>query len=152
VDLEKTPNAERTAAMPSSGLVDLHEHLEADADTPGRARDLVEDALSGRVQPDTLRSVRLMTSELATNAVRHGSPLPNQVVDVTVRVTQTVIRVDVQDEGAGFVLIGLDDPADLTGLHLGLRLVESLADRWGMVREQGTRVWFEIDRKGEDEA
>jgi anti-sigma regulatory factor (Ser/Thr protein kinase) len=138
--------------MPSPGLIDLHEHLEADADTPGRARDLVEDALSGRVQPDTLRSVRLMTSELATNAVRHGSPLPNQVVDVTVRITQTVIRVDVQDEGAGFVLIGLDDPADLTGLHLGLRLVESLADRWGMVRERGTRVWFEIDRNGEDEA
>src|SRR6266576_7037 len=24
----------------------------------------------------------------------------------------------------------------------GLRLVESLADRWGMVRELGTRVWF----------
>ena len=93
-----------------------------------------------------------MTSELATNAVRHGSHVPNQVVDVTVRMTQTVIRVDVQDEGAGFVLIGLDDPADLTGLHLGLRLVESLADRWGIVRERGTRVWFEIDRKGEDEA
>jgi hypothetical protein len=28
----------------------------------------------------------------------------------------------------------------------GLHLVETLADRWGIERQAGTRVWFELDR------
>jgi len=30
----------------------------------------------------------------------------------------------------------------------GLFLVDRMADRWGVDRSEGTRVWFELEREG----
>jgi hypothetical protein len=55
------------------------------------------------------------------------------------------VRVEVGDLGPGFD----PGPRDLdreSPSGWGLYLVDQLADRWGVTRAGGTRVWFEIDR------
>jgi anti-sigma regulatory factor (Ser/Thr protein kinase) len=56
------------------------------------------------------------------------------------------VLTEVIDDGAGFEAPPRDSPSgDRCGW--GLFLVERLADRWGVVREDnGTRVWFELRR------
>jgi hypothetical protein len=54
------------------------------------------------------------------------------------------VRVEVVDQGAGFIPVARDRPVTEVG-GWGLHLVETLADRWG-VHEGSTHVWFEIDR------
>lgn len=92
----------------------------------------------------TLESLRLLVTELVSNAVRHSGA---STVDLMVVVTRPSVRVEVTDRGRGF------DPAlhsvdrDREG-GWGLFLVERLADRWGVAREDlGTRVWFELERR-----
>ena len=95
--------------------------------------------------PDSLRdTVTLLVSELVTNAVIHAG----SDADVAVQLTARLARVEVTDRSAGMPrLRGGDD--DLSGR--GLRLVESLARRWG-VRWQpggGKTIWFEVAREPE---
>ena len=55
------------------------------------------------------------------------------------------LRVEVTDWGPGFTRGARPSrPADAVG-GWGLVLVERLADRWGVMRNSFTRVWFEID-------
>jgi anti-sigma regulatory factor (Ser/Thr protein kinase) len=54
------------------------------------------------------------------------------------------VRVEVVDQGDGFVPLARDRPTNEPG-GWGLHLVEALADRGG-VYEGSTHVWFEIDR------
>lgn len=80
--------------------------------------------------------VVLVVSELVSNSVRHGS---SQGIEVKVTARNGRIRVEVTDEGPGFAA---DTPR---GDGLGLRIVERLADRWGM--HDGSHqftVWAEL--------
>jgi anti-sigma regulatory factor (Ser/Thr protein kinase) len=97
------------------------------------ARRLVHDhtaALDPRLREDA----GLMVSELVTNALRHGRG------PVTLRLTADSdgVRVEVADRGSGPVLVNAAPGAEG---GWGLRLVDRLADAWGV--EQGsTVVWF----------
>ena len=83
------------------------------------------------------RRARLLVSELATNAVRHGSGR----IELGIAPTRRGLRFDVRDEGGGRP--ARRTPGDTGGF--GLHLVADLADRWG--QEPGSAaVWFEIDR------
>jgi anti-sigma regulatory factor (Ser/Thr protein kinase) len=112
-------------------------------DTPCRARTAVgglEGSLEGMRQP-----VRLLVSELVTNAVRHSGAGPSGTVQVTLDCSDDGVRVEVTDDGQGFVPSSAsrtEPPMD----GFGLLLVDELADRWGVHVERGARVWFEIDR------
>jgi len=102
----------------------------------------------GRLRSDldgpTLESLRLLVSELVSNAVRHAGA-PN--VDLLVMVTRPSVRVEVADPGPGFEPEGRRRDQDPEG-GWGLFLVASLADRWGVAREGSrTRVWFELERR-----
>lgn len=106
------------------------------------------DGLDGRMPADQLGDVRLLVSELVTNAVRHADMAEEDAIRLTVQVTGTAVRVEVADPGAGFEPEPPpEDPARASGW--GLFLVETLADRWGVERGGGTLVWFELDRSGE---
>ena len=90
------------------------------------------------------RDVRLLVSELVTNAVRHANLAPADIILLVIEVEDARLRVEVHDPGGGFVPTApAPDPARPSGW--GLYLVEELADRWGVVRNRMTRVWFEID-------
>jgi anti-sigma regulatory factor (Ser/Thr protein kinase) len=101
-------------------------------------------ALEGRVDDDLLGDVRLLVSELVTNSVRHSSVRPSDVVHMNVAVTESTLRVEVADPGEGFEFKARDADRTRPG-GWGLVLVDQLADRWGVVRDQFTRVWFELD-------
>jgi anti-sigma regulatory factor (Ser/Thr protein kinase) len=87
------------------------------------------------------RIALLLTSELASNAVRHGSETVGAPIDVTAETEGEQLRVTVHDQGSGF------DPLTViegTGSG-GLRLVDRLSAKWGVEQtESGTDVWFEI--------
>src|SRR3954464_7215312 len=93
-----------------------------------------------------LHDVQLLASELVANAILHGGDRQSPV-RVEVRAFEDALRVVVSDVGGGFDPERLPGPSADGGGGWGLRLVASLAQRWG-VETAGplTSVWFEIDR------
>jgi serine/threonine-protein kinase RsbW len=98
---------------------------------------------------DRLRASRasefvLMVSELVTNAVRHGEPEPDGRIGYRLESEDEVIRAVVTDSGPEFELDR--DTFERANLeHMGLRIVDGLADRWGLSLDGKKAVWFEID-------
>jgi anti-sigma regulatory factor (Ser/Thr protein kinase) len=114
--------------------------LPSDPESVARARQAVLDALPDLGQ-DRRSTVRLLISELVTNAVRYGDhELP---LELHARWNGTV-RVEVIDRGDGFIprprTLPLEEPGGF-----GLFLVGSLADRWGVETDDCTTVWFEVN-------
>jgi anti-sigma regulatory factor (Ser/Thr protein kinase) len=91
--------------------------------------------------PARVDDATLLVSELVTNAVKYG---PEDQIRLIVSDDDAKTRFTVHDFGLGPLpeMRAEDDPAP--GGH-GLRLVDALADRWGVERGS-TRVWFELDR------
>jgi anti-sigma regulatory factor (Ser/Thr protein kinase) len=77
-----------------------------------------------------------------TNAGKYGPE--GEAIRLIVGCDDTRVRFTVHDHGLGPLpeMRNEDDPAP--GGH-GLRLVDALANRWGVERGS-TRVWFELDR------
>ena len=100
--------------------------------------------LNTELDPPVLESLRLLVTELITNAVRHaGAP----TVDLLVVVTGPAVRVEVIDQGPGFKPARDNRRGGAEG-GWGLFLVERMSDRWGVGNEDpGNRVWFELDRR-----
>ncbi len=91
------------------------------------------------------RDVRLLVSELVTNAVRHANLDTGDLILLVIELVDTQLRVEVHDPGGGFVPTSPSpDPARPSGW--GLYLVAELADRWGVESDERTLVWFELDR------
>jgi anti-sigma regulatory factor (Ser/Thr protein kinase) len=86
-------------------------------------------------------SLRLLVSELVTNAVRHSGMEGGRVV-LGLTVDEGLAHVEVTDVGPGFEP-SADPPGPESGW--GLFLVQRLADRWGVVTSPDeTRVWFDL--------
>jgi anti-sigma regulatory factor (Ser/Thr protein kinase) len=118
-----------------------------DSTAPSAARRAIE-ALNDRIAPDVAPDVKLLVSELITNSVKYGG-----VGEVTLKVEAEdprKLRVEVIDQGVGFVPVARNRPATEVG-GWGLHLVQTLSNRWG-VYEGSTHVWFEIDRTGAADA
>jgi anti-sigma regulatory factor (Ser/Thr protein kinase) len=91
------------------------------------------------------RDVRLLVSELVTNAVRHANLADEDMILLVIELAESQLRVEVHDPGGGFVPTApAPDPARPSGW--GLYLVAELADRWGVDSDERTLVWFELDR------
>ena len=98
---------------------------------------------------DLVPDLRLLTSELVTNSVRHAQLDRDQLIRIKVRVSSNVVRVEVRDAGPGFKP-DPTNPSIYQESGWGLYLVDQLASRWGIDRSPPPRVWFEIDRPPSD--
>jgi anti-sigma regulatory factor (Ser/Thr protein kinase) len=137
----------RVRAVAGAG-VDAGDTLEVSLPLDGRAprvaRTVVQ-GLRGRIAPTVLEDAQLVVSELVTNAVRHGGVAGTGVVVLGIRLTGTMVRLQVTDPGLGGVVA--PRPPDFEhGGGFGLHVVRALSERWGLeqVAAGGTRVWAQL--------
>jgi anti-sigma regulatory factor (Ser/Thr protein kinase) len=90
---------------------------------------------------DMEHTVTLLATEIVGNAVRHAQLRPDQRIVFFARLNDDFARVEVADPGVGF------DPASVKTEGYGLKLLNTLAARWGVDSSKGCRVWFEVDRR-----
>jgi len=121
--------------------VELVEQVGSDPREVSRVRRAVTAALGGwGVSTDDQDIVALLTSELVTNAIRHGEP----PVRLRAERSETAVTVSVEDASASAPVAVEPAAWDASGGR-GLHLVESLADGWGVKRNgAGKQVWFRV--------
>jgi signal transduction histidine kinase len=90
---------------------------------------------------DVEHTVTLLVTEVVGNSVRHASLRADQRIVFFARLHEDFARVEVADPGIGF------DPHTVKSEGYGLRLLGTLASRWGVDTAKGCRVWFEVDRR-----
>ncbi|MGH2967618.1 MAG: ATP-binding protein [Solirubrobacteraceae bacterium] len=120
--------------------------LEALPGAVSEARRWVGSVAGGLLGAEQADNLRLIVSEVVTNALRHGAP--GERIDVAVTPKPEFLCVQVTDDGPGLAprprALG-NEP----GGGYGLFFVEQLTRRWGVTREnRRTRVWFELDYDG----
>jgi anti-sigma regulatory factor (Ser/Thr protein kinase) len=107
------------------------------------ARHFVGDLL-GDQPHEIVEAAVLMTSELATNSVRHA----HSDFELAVHLSHDAIRVEVSDHSQGQPVLRTPTPLDQSGR--GLQIVQALAESWGIARSQnGKLVWFTLGLRGE---
>jgi anti-sigma regulatory factor (Ser/Thr protein kinase) len=102
----------------------------------GRVARAAVAAVADRLDPARTEDARLLLTELAANAVKHGQGS----IFLSVEIAEGRARFSVSDDGHAEPHVR--PHADADG-GWGLRLVDRLADRWG-VKRPGTLVWFEL--------
>ena len=94
-----------------------------------------------KTTPEVVDVARVLVSELVTNAVIHGHSSPRLDVGTGAR---GALYVGVGDDDSRYPVVQDGDDDSLNGR--GLRLLESLASRWGVRPDPpGKVVWFELD-------
>ena len=79
----------------------------------------------------------VMSSELVTNAIRHGRATgPEDRIRVRLARLGDRVRVEVRDDGPGFEATACATPPEVGGL--GLQLVDRMAGAWAAEREGST--------------
>jgi anti-sigma regulatory factor (Ser/Thr protein kinase) len=98
--------------------------------------------LRADIDPPLMETMRLLVTELVANSVKHTT---SESVGLKVVVGRGAVLVEVADDGDGFDPERNPGPQEDSGW--GLFLVERLANRWGVSRDNSsTRVWFELLR------
>jgi hypothetical protein len=119
----------------------VRKEVDIDSAAPSVVRGLVR-----RAAEDTpvCEDAVLLSSEITTNAVMHGTWRPGDVL--TVSINRHLKRLEVAVTGPGLPKPMRSPNSDRPG-GFGLGLVSSISDDWAMevLNEQSTRVWFELD-------
>jgi anti-sigma regulatory factor (Ser/Thr protein kinase) len=117
--------------------------LPANLQTPRMVRGTL-DALKRLLPAGSAQDVRLLTSELVTNAVKHGGLQPTDQVEVRATASPERVRIEVVGGTRPFgAPEHRPNPEELGGW--GLLLVSGISDLWGTRRTaRGTAVWFEV--------
>jgi len=121
----------------------MHFSTRGGPNAPGRARRAIE-IMAADLERTVLNDVRILTTELVSNCVRHGDASRETEILLGYSRPNEVVRVEVTGPGEGFDLeMPAVDPSMPGGF--GLLMVERVASRWGLTRG-GRSVWFEIPR------
>jgi two-component sensor histidine kinase len=118
---------------------DLNLELPAALDAPSLARRAVTAELGTLMSVTRLDALLLVVTELITNSVKYG---PGRPIRLAIEISgDGALSGRVEDGGQGRVAVRENvDPAEG---GMGLKLVDSFTDRWG-VEEGTTNVWFEV--------
>jgi two-component sensor histidine kinase len=122
--------------------------LSGGRDAPTGARAALDLITVEHFDETACADLRLLVSELVSNAVLHGGAGDyTDDIELVIELSRTLLRVECIDPVGGF-----DAPASTNG-HVavsghGLKIVDSLSARWG-TRHGGTgSTWFEFARAG----
>ena len=118
--------------------------IRREPDASGVSRQLISEALEPLAAPATVADVALLTSELVTNVMMHTTDIC--VVSLTFDPAERSVLVGVTDASParGAAIEPERVAGDVGGF--GLRLVDSIAVRWGCeVGVDSKTVWFELD-------
>jgi anti-sigma regulatory factor (Ser/Thr protein kinase) len=133
----------RWAMSPHDVIAEADWSFAADTSSVGHARDMVADFFSRHQLAELAEDVRLLVSELATNAVVHATTS----FRLSACIAKTIARVEVTDLDLAAPSVRTPAPGDFGGR--GLLIVEAVATRWGvepLPDTDGKIVWFEFDR------
>lgn len=129
----ETPIGERSVELPATAAAAGEARREIAA-TPGLAGEVGYKAL-------------LMASELISVYVQGTEPDPTARLKLRIRVTPERLRIEVvgpqPDVSPGALLHSSETPS-LGGM--GLRIVDRMADAWGVEGPHDTTIWFELTR------
>lgn len=114
--------------------------LPATSEAPAIARHFVATTLDCVAHPTSMLDVAiLLTSELVTNAVLHGTP----PIELTVECVGHSSEIRVRDQHPRTPT--LKDPTPLDTGGRGMMLVDLLADTWGVAAARpGKETWFRL--------
>lgn len=122
-------------------VAEARSRLAAEVQSAGSARRFVETTLEEWDCADSLEIVKLLVSELVTNAVLHAG----SDAEVVVQLTPTVLHVEVIDDSPVMPVLREPGSSDTSGR--GLALVDNFASAWGTrPLIHGKSVWFEVPR------
>ncbi|MFD9125530.1 ATP-binding protein [Kitasatospora sp. NPDC059571] len=118
------------------------------------ARDLrnaAADLLCAWGSGDLVDTVKLLLSEIFTNAVRHAATGPSGTpgrIRATLCQSRDSLTVNVEDPGSGLPSVRfVRDPGPDAENGRGLLLLEALASAWGTrTTRRGKTVWFALRR------
>jgi two-component sensor histidine kinase len=112
--------------------------IEARVDGPARARRIITGELARVLPRRRLEEVKLMISELVTNAVKYATKNKNEQITLDLR-----LGPEICCSVTGPADVFPATPAIAEPGAWGLKVVDRLAERWGVTRARGrTRVWF----------
>jgi anti-sigma regulatory factor (Ser/Thr protein kinase) len=122
--------------------------LEGGSSAPRRARHEIAEHLNGELGSERTEDAVLLAGELVTNSVLHAATGAAHEIVLELIIGADEVRVVVTDGGS--LTLPMIQPMDSTRPGgRGLFLVDTLSDRWGMMREgtHETQVWFEMGRR-----
>ncbi len=123
------------------GLSEARSRLAAEVQSARSARHFVESTLAEWDTSEPTEVVKLLVSELVTNAVLHA----RSEAEVVVQLRPSSIRVEVLDRSPDLPVVRQVEPEATSGR--GMALVSTYASAWGTRRlPQGKAVWFEVPR------
>ena len=124
----------------------LELYLPAQATAVAQARAAVDRLKALDPHPDARFAVRLLVSELVTNAIEYGAARSDEArVRLAVQVGEERVRVEVGDRGLGFDASEVSMPGPEGESGRGLAFLDALATRWGVIRDGESCVWFELE-------
>jgi anti-sigma regulatory factor (Ser/Thr protein kinase) len=131
----------RTSTIGSRLSGSTHQlELPRDISAPKIARHWLVDHYAVAFDQAELDTLRLLASELVSNAVRHG----RGAIKLRAELDDCRLLVEVTDDGGGFHWSPPGPNAGQTN-GWGLCIVADEAARWGM-DDTAAHVWFELDR------
>jgi signal transduction histidine kinase len=117
--------------------VELETALEPVPEAPARAR-VQASRLADSLPATTYQDLRVVITELVTNAVKHG---PGEAIWLWLSVSGPTVRGEVADGGTGNATI--DRAHSREGTGLGLQIVDALCSSWHNPTGTG-RVRFQL--------
>jgi anti-sigma regulatory factor (Ser/Thr protein kinase) len=115
-----------------------------DASAPSKARELLLRVMADQTGSEKRRGALLALSEIVTNAVLYGATDQSDSINLLIERTEDLVMIRViQPRPVPERLSIADVPAGWSTSGYGLRIVDAVADRWGVQLEPPS-VWFEL--------
>jgi anti-sigma regulatory factor (Ser/Thr protein kinase) len=100
--------------------------------------------LAGELDEGQLAQLRLLATEVVSNSVRHGGVDSEGWVSTAIALDRGTVRVEIRDSSVRGEPAPRTPDYDGGGGGFGLLLLEQIASAWGVHRDGGLCVWFEL--------